>query len=49
VTSETCDVLVIGTGIAGCAAALSAARRGARVVIVTRSETAESSNTFWAQ
>jgi len=48
-SAEACDVLVIGTGIAGCAAALSAARRGARVVIVTRSESAESSNTFWAQ
>ena len=48
-TAERYDVLVIGTGIAGCAAALSAARRGARVAIVTRSETPESSNTFWAQ
>jgi L-aspartate oxidase len=44
-----CDVLVLGTGIAGCAAALSAARGGARVVLVTRSTRAESSNTFWAQ
>jgi L-aspartate oxidase len=47
--TETCDVLVIGTGIAGCAAALSAARAGARVVFLTRSDEAESSNTFWAQ
>jgi L-aspartate oxidase len=47
--SETYDVLVIGTGIAGCSAALAAARAGARVLVVTRSEKAESSNTFWAQ
>ncbi len=47
--SETRDVLVLGTGIAGCAAALSAARAGARVLLVTRSEEAEASNTFWAQ
>ena len=43
------DVLVLGTGIAGCSAALSAAREGAQVVLVTRAESAESSNTFWAQ
>ncbi|MGH9442763.1 MAG: L-aspartate oxidase [Thermoanaerobaculia bacterium] len=47
--SEVFDVLVLGTGIAGCSAALSAAREGARVLVVTRSERAESSNTFWAQ
>lgn len=47
--SEPRDVLILGTGIAGCAAALSAARRGARVLFVTRSDRAQSSNTFWAQ
>src|SRR5690242_6206855 len=47
--SETYDVLVIGTGIAGCSAALAASRAGARVLVVTRSERAEVSNTFWAQ
>jgi L-aspartate oxidase len=47
--SEHCDVLVLGTGIAGCAAALSAARSGVRVLVVTRSEHAEASNTFFAQ
>lgn len=47
--SEIYDVLVIGTGIAGCSAALSAARAGARVLVVTRSDQVESSNTFWAQ
>jgi len=47
--TRDCDVLVLGTGIAGCAAALSAARAGAQVLLVTRSSHAESSNTFWAQ
>jgi L-aspartate oxidase len=46
---DACDVLVIGTGIAGCSAALAASRAGARVLVVTRSERPESSNTFWAQ
>ena len=31
----TTDVLVLGTGVAGCAAALAAARGGAAVTIVT--------------
>ncbi len=43
------DVLVLGTGVAGCAAALSAARAGASVTIVTRAEEARESNTFYAQ
>ncbi|MGE5414140.1 MAG: L-aspartate oxidase, partial [Syntrophomonadaceae bacterium] len=43
------DVLVLGTGVAGCAAALSAARGGASVTIVTRAEEAKESNTFYAQ
>jgi len=43
------DVLIIGSGLAGCAAALAAARRGALVTIVTKGETAEDSNTVWAQ
>ena len=43
------DVLVLGTGVAGCAAALSAARGGAAVTIVTRAEQARESNTFYAQ
>ena len=47
--SESFDVLILGTGIAGCAAALSASREGARVLIVTRAEDPETSNTFWAQ
>ena len=46
---DTTDVLVLGTGVAGCTAALAAARGGADVTLVTRSEDATASNTFWAQ
>jgi len=49
VTPAVTDVLVLGTGVAGCTAALSAARAGASVTIVTRSENPEVSNTYWAQ
>ncbi len=34
-----CDVLVLGAGIAGCHAALAAARKGARVVLVDKGAT----------
>ena len=43
------DVLVIGSGLAGCAAALRAARRGARVLMLTKAARAEESNTWYAQ
>ncbi|MCK5943238.1 MAG: L-aspartate oxidase [Planctomycetes bacterium] len=42
------DVLVIGSGIAGAAAALSAADEGAEVLLVTKGELDET-NTAWAQ
>lgn len=45
----TTDVLVIGSGLAGCSAALSAARAGARVTVMTKGATPEDSNTVWAQ
>jgi len=48
-TQEAADVLVLGTGIAGCAAALAAARDGASVTLVTRAEHAQESNTYYAQ
>ena len=48
-SSETTDVLVLGTGIAGCAAALAAARDGASVTLVTRAADASETNTFYAQ
>ncbi len=47
--TDTAEVLVLGTGVAGCAAALAAAREGSDVVIVTRASEAEASNTLWAQ
>ena len=43
------DVLVIGCGIAGGTAALELADTGARVVVLTRADRPEESNTFWAQ
>ncbi len=43
------DVLVIGTGSAGCAAALAAADAGARVVLVAKSGNLLESNTAYAQ
>ncbi len=47
--TEPADVLVLGTGVAGCTAALAAAREGVRVTIVTRASEAKESNTFYAQ
>src|SRR5437870_218176 len=47
--TDSADVLVLGTGVAGCAAALAAAREGSEVTIVTRALEAEASNTLWAQ
>ncbi len=43
-----CDVLVIGSGIAGNIAALEAARAGARTLLLTKGEQLES-NTLYAQ
>lgn len=43
------DVLVIGSGIAGCSAALAAADAGAEVLVLTKEATAEESNTWYAQ
>jgi L-aspartate oxidase len=48
-SNDLTDVLVLGTGVAGCTAALAAARGGAAVTIVTRAEEARESNTFYAQ
>ncbi|MFC4541243.1 L-aspartate oxidase [Halosolutus amylolyticus] len=46
---ETADVLVVGSGIAGCAAALQAAREGADVLLVTKAERPDDASTDWAQ
>ena len=43
------DILVIGSGIAGCAAAYAAAKRGVNVLLLTKTVRPEESNTFYAQ
>ncbi|MCX6538768.1 MAG: L-aspartate oxidase [Acidobacteria bacterium] len=43
------DVLVVGSGLAGCAAALMAARGGVRVIMLNKADRAEESNTWHAQ
>ena len=48
-TKDATEVLVLGTGIAGCAAAIAAAREGAEVTLVTRAEEPFETNTFYAQ
>ena len=47
--SRETDVLVIGSGLAGCAAALAAARGGSRVLMLTKQTRPEESNTLYAQ
>ncbi|WP_276252594.1 L-aspartate oxidase [Halomontanus rarus] len=47
--TETADVLVVGSGIAGCAAALGAARNGAQVLVITKAERPDGASTDWAQ
>ncbi|MFC4436520.1 MULTISPECIES: L-aspartate oxidase [Natrialbaceae] len=48
-TPETADVLVVGSGIAGCAAALAAAREGADVLLLTKATKPGDASTDWAQ
>lgn len=45
----TADVLVVGSGIAGCSAALGAAREGAEVLVVTKATRPEETTSHWAQ
>ncbi len=47
--TRTTDVLVVGSGIAGCAAALAAARAGADVLVATKATAPEDAATDWAQ
>jgi L-aspartate oxidase len=48
IPTET-DVLVVGSGIAGCAAALAAAREGREVLVATKATEPEDAATDWAQ
>src|ERR1700689_1281921 len=43
------DILVIGSGLAGLAAAWDAAKRGCEVTLLTRASDPEDSNTYRAQ
>ena len=43
------DLLVVGSGIAGCAAALAGARAGADVTLATKATRPEDSTSYWAQ
>lgn len=43
------DVLVIGSGIAGCTTALTLADAGVTVTVLTRARAPEDTNTYWAQ
>jgi L-aspartate oxidase len=48
-SADVTDVLVVGSGIAGCAAALSAARAGADVTLATKATEPEDASSWWAQ
>src|SRR5687768_4498074 len=47
---QHCDLLIVGSGIAGCAAALAAGQAGLNVTILTKSiDPRRSTATEWAQ
>ncbi len=48
-TSEKTDVLVLGSGISGCSAALAAAERGKRVLMLVKTPDPMETNTHYAQ
>ena len=43
------DILIIGCGIAGASAALEAAKSGLNIVLISKNDRLEESNTFYAQ
>ena len=45
----SCDVLVLGGGLAGCYAAIAAARRGQSVILVEKGATARSGSWYRAK
>ncbi len=47
--TRTTDVLVVGSGIAGCAAALGAVRAGADVLVATKATRPSDATSDWAQ
>ncbi|MFB6302975.1 MAG: L-aspartate oxidase [Haloferacaceae archaeon] len=47
--TDATDVLVVGSGIAGLAAALAAARAGANVTVATKATRPEDTSSWWAQ
>ena len=44
-----CDILVIGSGIAGLSCAITSAELGLDVILITKEASVEESNTFYAQ
>ncbi|OPY74473.1 MAG: L-aspartate oxidase [Syntrophorhabdus sp. PtaU1.Bin050] len=48
-TKHYCDVLIIGSGIAGLTAAIAASDAGLDVIVVTKEPNLKESNTFYAQ
>ncbi|WP_049902639.1 L-aspartate oxidase [Halococcus agarilyticus] len=47
--TTTVETLVVGSGVAGCAAALAAARAGQDVLLVTKAERPADATSWWAQ
>ena len=43
------DVLIVGVGLAGMVAAISAAKSGKKITIITKTDSIQSGNTPWAQ
>ncbi len=48
-STQTTDVLIIGTGIAGLTSAIKLGEAGKEILIITREKKPETTNTYWAQ